>query len=132
MSNRVCYNRKSELTTALYKDCSHWIQTIIKRREKGKFTDEKGRTVMLDLLLESNGEKGFQQLSREQLIDEALVFVAAGTDSTSYTLACATFYILHTPGVIAKLREELLRVPVREEGRYDWKDVQNLPYMVSA
>lgn len=132
MSNRVSYDGKSELTIALCKDCGHWIQRIIERREKGKFTDDNDRTVMFDLLLESNGQKGFQHLSREQLIDEALVFVIAGTDTTGLTLSAATFYILHTPGVLAKLREELLRVPGSEEGRFEWKEVQNLPYMVCA
>lgn len=87
---------------------------------------------MFDLLLESNDQKGFQRLNRKQLIDEAFVFVIAGTDSTALTLAAATFYILHTPGVLTKVQEELLRVPGCKEGRFEWKDVQKLPYMVCA
>ena len=60
------------------------------------------------------------------------MYVTAGIDTTAYALSVATFYILHTPGVLLKLREELLRVPTSEEGRFEWKNVQNLPYMVSA
>ena len=104
----------------------------MERREKGIFTDDHERTAMFDLLLESNGEKGSQRLDWEQLIDEAFVFISAGIDTTGYTLSCATFYILHTPGVMAKLREELLRVPVPEDGRFEWKYVQNMPYVLSA
>ena len=132
MSNQICCDRKYELTVISYKDCRYWIQKIIDRREKGIYTDDNDRAVMFDLLLESNDQKGFQRLSMEQLIDEALIFVSAGTDTTAYALSCATFYILHTPGVMSKLREELLRVPIREEGRFMWRDVQNLPYMVSG
>lgn len=104
----------------------------MERREKGRYTDDNDRTVMFDLLLESNSEKDFQRLSLEQLIDEALIFITAGTDTTAYALSCATFRILHTPGVLAKLQEELGRVPLGKEGRFEWKYVQNLPYMVSA
>ena len=132
MFNRVSYDGKSELILALYKDCSHWIQAIIHRREKGKFTDDNGRTVMFDLLLESNDRKGFQRLSWEQLIDEALLMVIAGTDTTALALSASTFYILRTPGVLAKLRKELSTVPGSEEGKFEWKYVQNLPYLVSA
>lgn len=131
MSNRVYYDRHYELTTTLLKDCDRWIQRIVERREKGRFVDDNEQTVMFDLLLESNSEKGFKRLSREQLVDDAFIFVFAGTDTTAYALSCATFYILYTPGVLAKLREELMRVPTREKGKFEWKDVQNLPYMVS-
>ena len=85
--------------------------------------------VMFDLLLEPD-ERGVRRQSREQLIDEAFLFITARVDTTAYTISCATFYILRTPGVLAKLREELLRVPVTEEGMFEWKHVQNLPYMV--
>lgn len=117
---------------AFREDCSHQIQRIIERRAKGKVSDENGRTLMFDLLLESNGQKGFQRLSREQLIDEALSTVFAGTDTTVVTLAASTFYILRTPGVLAKLREELSRVPGSEEGRFEWKHIQNLPYLAAV
>ena len=102
----------------------------MERREQGRFTDDDGRTVMFDLMLESNNKK--ERLDMEQLIDEAFIFVAAGIDTTGYTLSCATFYILHTSEVMAKLREELLQVSTREDGRFEWKNVQNLPYLVSA
>ncbi len=74
MSNQIRCDRKYELTIVPYKDCGHWIQKIIDRREKGRYTDDNDRTVMFDLLLESNGQKGFQCLSLEQLIDEAFDF----------------------------------------------------------
>ena len=132
MPTRIRCDRKYELTVVPCKDCGHWIQKIIDRREKWRYTDDNDRTIMFDLLLESNVQKGFQRLNQEQLIDEALIFVTAGADTTAYALSCATFYILHTPGVMAKLREELVRVPIREKGRFEGRHVQNLPYMVSG
>ena len=132
MSHQDCYDYKSRLITALCKDCGHCIQRNMERREKGVFTDDNERTAIFDLLLESNGEKGSQHLDSEQLIDEAFLFLGAGIDTTNITLSYATFYILHTPGVMARLREELLQVPVPEDGRFEWKYVQNMSYLVSA
>lgn len=85
---------------------------------------------MFDLLLEDNLKKGHHRLSLEQLIDEALIFLTAGTDTTSYGISAATFYVLHTSEVLPKLQEELCSVPRGEGGRIEWRDVQNLPYMV--
>ena len=85
---------------------------------------------MFDLLLEDNLRKGHHHLNLEQLIDEALIFLTAGIDTTSYGLSAATFYILHTPAVLQKLQEELCSVPRDEGGRFEWRSVQNLPYMV--
>ena len=75
----------------------------MERREKGIFTADNEQPVMLDLVLEPNGKNGFPSLSLKQLIDEALIFLAAGSDTTAVILSCATFYILNTPGVLAKL-----------------------------
>ena len=130
MSNRD--DRKSKLIIALCKDASHWIRKIMDRRAKGIYTDDKKRAVMFDLLLKPDDKRGFKPLNLEQLIDEAFLFLVAGIDTTSYALSCATFHILHTPGVLTKLREELLRVSGREKGRFEWKHVQNLPYLVSV
>ena len=85
---------------------------------------------MFDLLLEDNLKKGHQRLNLEQLIDEALIFLTAGTDTTSYSLSAATFYVLHTPAVLQKLQEELYSVPRGEGGRIEWGNVQKMPYMV--
>ena len=85
---------------------------------------------MFDLLLEDNLNKGHHRLSLEQLIDEALIFLTAGTDSTSYSLSAATFHVLHTPVVLQRLQEELCSIPRGERGRIEWRSVQNLPYMV--
>ncbi|KAK0509985.1 hypothetical protein JMJ35_007379 [Cladonia borealis] len=112
-------------------DCAHWIEKIVERRSKGVYTDSNGRTVMFDLLLEDNLKKGHHRLNLEELIDEALIFLTAGTDTTSYGLSAATFYVLHTPAVLQKLQEELYSVPRGEGGRIEWRYVQNLPYMAA-
>lgn len=113
-----------------FQDCAHWIQKIVDRRSNGVYTDSQGRTVMFDLLLEDNLKKGHHRLNLEQLIDEALIFLTAGTDTTSYGLSAATFYVLNTPRVLQKLQKELDSVPRGQEGRIEWRSVQNLPYMV--
>ena len=104
----------------------------MERKEKGGFISDNKRPVLFDLLLDANNGEDFPRLDMEQLIDEALIFTLAGGETTAFALECATFYILHMPGVLAKVREELGRVSTDEKGKYKWKHVQNLPYLVSV
>lgn len=100
------------------------------RREKGALQTEDGRDTVFDLLLEPNDEKSYQVPDMTGLIDEAFLFVIAGADSTAYTMACATYYILTQEDVLSKLKTELSGVPRHDNGRLDCKNIQSLPYLV--
>lgn len=56
----------------------------------------------------------------------------AGSDTTAYTIACTTYYLLMHKGPLAKLKEELKLLPRTSNGRLDLKNVMALPYLVST
>lgn len=49
---------------------------------------------IFDVLLQPNEEKGFETPTFEELIDDAHLFLVAGTVSTSHTLACGIYYLV--------------------------------------
>ncbi|RFU74765.1 elymoclavine monooxygenase [Trichoderma arundinaceum] len=62
-------------------------------------------------------------------LEDIFNFVAGGSDTTSYTTACALFHVLSSPDVLSKLVKELDEASqfIREE--FDYKKIQNLPYL---
>lgn len=100
------------------------------RREKGIRQTDDGRDTVFDLLLEPNDEKSYQVPDMNGLVDEAFLFLIAGADSTAYTTACATYYILTQEDILSKLKTELSGVPRDDNGRLDCQIIQSLPYLV--
>ena len=81
----------------------------------------------------SNGKQGFEALSTEEQIDEAMLFMGAGTGSTAYTLSSAVYYILTHEDVLCRLRHELENAGYPLAGdlqEFDWKGLLKLPYLV--
>jgi cytochrome P450 len=63
------------------------------------------------------------------LIDEGTTIVAAGVETTAKALAITTFYVLSTPGVLQKLRGELLKAMPSPHDRPTWTQLEQLPYL---
>ena len=64
------------------------------------------------------------------LVDEGTTIVAAGVETTAKTLATACFYILYTPGVLRRLRDELRSAMPSQQDRLSWTQLEQLPYLV--
>lgn len=65
-----------------------------------------------------------------RLFGESVVFMGAGTETTARTLSVTAFYILHTPGVLPKLLEELNRVMPTINSPVAATDIESLPWLV--
>ncbi|KAJ5746283.1 cytochrome P450 [Penicillium odoratum] len=113
----------------LVRQCEKWIKTVKARRDNGILQTEDGRDTVFDLLLESNDRKGYQVADMSELIDEAFLLLIAGSDTTAYSLSCATYYILNHRDVLLKLKAELATVPRHVDGRLDCRNIQSLPYL---
>ena len=100
------------------------------RREKGITQTEDGRETIFDVLLEPNPDKGYEVPKLEQLVDEAFLFLVAGSDTTAYSIACTTFYLLTDKERLTKLRKELKLLPRASDGHLDLANVMGLPYLV--
>lgn len=74
----------------------------------------------------------YHQLSKEALIDEAFALCFAGTDTTSYALSFATYYLLRNPDKLRRMLDELKGAPRNADGLYEYRNICNLPYLVSS
>ena len=108
--------------------CEQWINMVKSRREKGKYQTEDGRVTVFDLLLDS--EKGYKSAAMADLVDEAFLLLVAGSDTTAYSMACTTYYILTHKDVLIQLKAELKDVPRNPDGTLDCKNIMSLPYLV--
>lgn len=108
-----------------------WIQEIEEKHKKGIYSTADGRKTILDLLLKPDLSEGYQPLSKDILVDEAYSFCFAGTHTTSFSLSLGTYYLLRHPQKLRKLVEELKIVKRNPEGLLEYRDVCNLPYLVS-
>lgn len=66
-----------------------------------------------------------------RLLDEGTVFLFAGTETTSRTMAITMFYLLSNPDCLKKLREELDTLPTTENFEHSLQTLESLPYLVS-
>ena len=102
------------------------------RREKGVTQTEDGRDTVFDLLLEPKEEKGYRVPGMEELVDEGFLLLVAGSDTTAYSMACTTYYVLSHKDVLAKLKTELGGVPRNSDGTLNCMNIQSLPYLVRS
>lgn len=113
-----------------YQQCSEWIGEIEDKQAKGLTTASDGRPTYFDLLLRSNA-KIPNGLNREALVDEAFVLCFAGTDTTGIGLSLGTYYLLKNPEKLNKMLDELKTVKTNAEGLFEYRELCNLPYLVS-
>ena len=85
---------------------------------------------VFDIMLEPDQDKGFVVPETDELVDEAFLFLVAGTGSTSHTLSCAIFYILSHQEVLKALRAELKTATQEGCGELSWPVLSSLPYLV--
>ena len=82
------------------------VNARLDAEEKGGEHVEDGRRDLLARLMEGRDEAG-EKLGREELAAEALTQLIAGSDTTSNTSCAWLYWMLRTPGVYAKLQNEL-------------------------
>ncbi|PGH17714.1 hypothetical protein AJ80_04722 [Polytolypa hystricis UAMH7299] len=75
------------------------------RGEEGAHKDKFHPTIFHEILQSSLPP---QEKSQQRLADEAQIVVAAGVGTTAYTLDVATFHIVNTPHINARLHAELV------------------------
>lgn len=80
------------------------------------------RQTAFDVLLNSD-LPGYDK-SEERLQGEAGVFMIAGTDTTSWTLTVATFYLLQNPELLEKLTTELCTVVTDSRCLPSWSTLE--------
>ncbi|KAL3472381.1 cytochrome P450 [Aspergillus californicus] len=114
------------------KQCSAWVEEVQQRRAKGQMTTPDGIVTLFDAMLQPSEEKGYTARTPKELIDEAALFILAGSDTSAYSLTNATFYLLTNPHALSKLREELDSVEPIIRNACHWEEVRKLPYLMAV
>ncbi|OJJ05850.1 hypothetical protein ASPVEDRAFT_137854 [Aspergillus versicolor CBS 583.65] len=111
--------------------CMAWVEGVQERRKQGKYTTPDGITTIFDAMLTPSEERGYKARTPKELIDEAALFILAGSDTSGYSLTTATYYLLTHPTILATLRKELDAVQshIRE---CRWEEIRKLPYLLAV
>ena len=90
-----------------------------------------GRRDLFQLMLEAKEEsvKGTQKLTDEEIIAQTIVILAAGFQSTAYTLAFSAYYLALHPEIQEKLRQEIVGVARSREDASTYDFVNGLEYL---
>lgn len=106
--------------------CATWVNEVRERHRNGKFSDETGRRTVFDALLDAEPDR-----TTKGLVDEAFSLVIGGTETTVTTITYGVWCILKNPEVQTKLLNELNTVETNNEGLMEYRNLMNLPYLVS-
>ena len=89
------------------------------------------RRDLFQLMLEAKEESvnGTQRLTDEEIIAETIVILAAGFQSTGYTLAFTAYYLALYPEIQAKLRQEIVGATKSREDTSTYNVVNGLEYL---
>lgn len=106
--------------------CEERLEEAKHRKRSGNSPTRKS---YFDLYLELDNRKDTTQ-NVAQVFDGAFNFMTAGIHTTAYTLSWATFNILSSPSVLAKVQSELDEAKAVIRDDFNPKAIQNLPYLV--
>lgn len=74
-----------------------------------------------------------EDLSDQRLIDEGVLIATAGSETTSWAITIATYWLMKDPSVLAKMREELATVDIPEgDPVAPWQTLERLPYLTAV
>lgn len=94
--------------------------------------DSPRRATVFDALLSPapGSSKRHVVPSFQELVDEAIILLAAGTETTAIALTFATYHILAAPRVKTAVEAELATLSRDANGRLPYQAIESLPYLV--
>ena len=101
----------------------------IKAQPRSTYSDLSHPTLFHEIL-QSNLPESDKTISR--LKDEAAIVVGAGTLTTSWALSVATYHLLASPRILAKLKAELRSTIPEPNANVDLPALERLPYLVAV
>ena len=101
----------------------------IKAQPRSTFSDLSHPTLFHEIL-QSNLPESDKSVSR--LKDEAAIVVGAGTLTTSWALTIATYHLLASPDVLAKLKKELISAIPDPDTPVALPTLEKLPFLAAV
>jgi cytochrome P450 len=90
------------------------------------------QTVYEYLLARPEEKKERRDLTREDMFEEALALLIAGSDTVGNTASVGTYHVLANNGVLEKLRAELKSAWPDPDTPFTYSSLEKLPYLVSS
>jgi cytochrome P450 len=112
-------------------DIKGQVETILLNKQETGNTQEEKEADSIFCALRDNEELPAAEKSVQRLADEGEVLIAAASETTAKTLTWTAFYIIDTPGVLEKLREELKSVMKSSTDEPSLTELEKLPYLVT-
>ncbi|CAO3674069.1 unnamed protein product [Umbelopsis vinacea] len=108
-------------------DIGKFMVNIIEERLKSG----KRKNDILQILIDSqNAELKNDRLNNEDIVHENILFLIAGSETTSNTIGFAIIHLLEHPEVLTQLREELDDLYPRDsKALFSHDDLKSLPYL---
>lgn len=99
-------------------------------RERMEGGEAVRRNDILQILIDTQkAEKPEERLSVEAIITETILFLIAGSETTSNTTGFAVIELLRRPEALAKLREEIDVLPTENGEFFKHEQLKHLPYL---
>ncbi|KAL2808543.1 cytochrome P450 [Aspergillus granulosus] len=108
--------------------CESQIHATVERRQQQP-EQSCQRKILCEVLLDSKAEK--ERMTAENIkyiIDESVLFMFVGTDTTAYALSLGVYLLLTHPEPLRKLKSELRKAEPAIRSQ-DWTRIQKLPYL---
>jgi cytochrome P450 len=102
----------------------------VKEAQKSKSDGNMAPTIFHGML--NNTNLPDSEKTTPRLLDEAIVLVGAGTDTTANTLAALTYHILANPDILKKLKTELAEAIPDVETLPESTRTETLPYLTAV
>lgn len=100
------------------------VRTCSQEALAKKDIHKEGDQTVFDALIDPTLPPEERSLSR--LVDEGMIILMAGVETTASTLSAIIFQLLYNSDMLSKLREELDQHP----DYTSWSELERLPYMV--
>jgi cytochrome P450 len=110
------------------KEHQDYAASLAMSRIQGKEQADRGD--FMDFILRSRGED--HELTDEELVHNADLFMVAGSETTATVLLGVTYYLLQNPNAYKRATEEV-RTTFKHAGDINFKEVNaRLPYMLAC
>lgn len=94
-------------------------------------TERKGTKETMFTAL-SNPDLPAEERTISRLEDEGFVVLAAGTETTAYSLSVLFYHLMDNPAIVARLYDEVLTVMPETSSQPPLSKLENLPLLVSS
>ena len=105
------------------------VKEIIKTRRQQGLTGRKDLLYLMMVANEETTTEGFSRLSDDEIVAQAVLFLLAGYETSSNTLAFTLYHLAVNPNIQEKLRTEIKEAMESNAKKYLLDVAQNIEYL---